>query len=166
GAWSGAAVLAFMVMRTEEFFAGEPVPKRKGQPRGGPRYAWSTPALRVPLLLTAVVGPLAFTFQVVLPLLAKHTFGGSAETFGLLYACMSVGSVVGALVSAHEARATLRFVLGAALVFGVAMVTAAFAPTLGVEMLVLVPVGAAGVPFSATANGGLEPQAAPGRRGG
>jgi MFS family permease len=161
----GAAVLAFLVMRPDEFFAVEPVPKRKGQLREGLRYAWSTPALRVPLLLTAVIGTLAFNFQVVLPLLAKQTFGGSAETFGALYACMSVGSVVGALVSAHEARATLRFVLGSTLVFGVALLAAAFAPTLGVEMLVLVPVGAAGVAFTAMANGVLQSESAPEMRG-
>jgi MFS family permease len=161
----GAAVLAFLAMRTDEFFAVEPVPKRKGQLREGVRYAWSTPALRVPLLLTVVIGTLAFNFQVVLPLLAKQTFGGSAETFGVMSACMSVGSVVGALVSAHEARATLRFVLGAALVFGVALVTAAFAPTLGVELLVLVPVGAAGVAFTAMANGVLQTESAPEMRG-
>jgi MFS family permease len=161
----GAAVLAFVVMRPEEFFAVEPVPKGKGQLREGLRYAWSTPALRVPLLLTAVIGTLAFNFQVVLPLLAKQTFGGSAETFGALYACMSVGSVVGALVSAHEARATLRFVLGSTLVFGVALLAAAFAPTLGIEMLVLVPVGAAGVAFTAMANGVLQTESAPEMRG-
>jgi len=161
----GAAVVAFVVMRLDEFFAVEPVPKRKGQLREGLRYAWSTPALRVPLLLTAVIGTLAFNFQVVLPLLAKQTFGGAAETFGALYACMSVGSVIGALVSAHEARATQRFVLGSTLVFGIALLAAAFAPTLGVEMLVLVPVGAAGVAFTAMANGVLQTESAPEMRG-
>jgi len=161
----GAAVVAFVVMRPDEFFAVEPVPKRKGQLREGLRYAWSTPALRVPLLLTAVIGTLAFNFQVVLPLLAKQTFGGAAETFGALYACMSVGSVIGALVSAHEARATQRFVLGSTLVFGIALLAAAFAPTLGVEMLVLVPVGAAGVAFTAMANGVLQTESAPEMRG-
>ena len=33
-----AAVLAFMAMRENEFFAVEPVPKRKGQLREGLRY--------------------------------------------------------------------------------------------------------------------------------
>jgi MFS family permease len=165
GASYGAAVLAFIVMRTDEFFAVEPVPKRKGQLREGLRYAWSTPALRLPLLLTVVIGTLAFNFQVVLPLLAKQTFAGSAETLGVLYACMSVGSVVGALVSAHETRATLRFVVGSALVFGIALMAAALAPSLGVEMLVLVPVGAAGVAFTAMTNGVLQTESAPEMRG-
>jgi MFS family permease len=160
-----AAVLAFMAMREKEFFAVEPVPKRKGQLREGLRYAWSTPALRLVLLLTAVIGTLAFNFQVVLPLLAKETFSGGAETLGVLYAFMSIGSVIGALVSAHEAQATRRFVLGAALAFGGALVVAAFAPTLTVEILVLVPVGAAGIAFTAMSNGVLQTECAPEMRG-
>ena len=160
-----AAVLAFVAMRENEFFAVEPVPKRKGQLREGLRYAWSTPALRLVLVLTAVIGTLAFNFQVVLPLLARETFSGGAETLGVLYAFMSVGSVIGALVSAHEAQATRRFVLGAALAFGAALVVAAFAPTLGLELLVLVPVGAAGIAFTAMSNGVIQTECAPEMRG-
>ncbi len=161
----GAAVMAFVLMRRSEFFAVDPVPKRKGQLREGLRYAWSTPALRLPLVLTAVIGTLAFNFQVVLPLLAKQTFGGNAGTLGILYAAMSIGSVVGALVSAHEAKATRRFVLAAALAYGGALVAAAFAPTLALELLVLVPVGAAGIAFTAMANGVLQTECAPEMRG-
>jgi MFS family permease len=161
----GAAVAAFVVMRRDEFFAVEPVPKRRGQLREGLRYAWSTPALRLPLVLTAVIGTLAWNFQVVLPLLAKQTFGGDAGTFGAMYALMSVGSVAGALVTAHEARATRRFLLGSALVFGVVLVFAAAAPTLAVEMVVLVAVGAAGIGFTAMANGVLQTECAPEMRG-
>jgi MFS family permease len=160
-----AAVIAFLAMRENEFFSVEPVPKRKGQLREGLRYAWSTPALRLVLVLTAVIGTLAFNFQVVLPLLAKQTFSGGADTLGVLYASMSIGSVLGALVSAHEARATQRFVLGAALAFGAALVAAALAPTFGVELLVLVPVGAAGIAFTAMANGVLQTETAPEMRG-
>ena len=160
-----AAVIAFLAMRENEFFSVEPVPKRRGQLREGLRYAWSTPALRLVLVLTAVIGTLAFNFQVVLPLLAKQTFSGGADTLGVLYASMSIGSVIGALVSAHEARATRRFVLGAALAFGAALVGAALAPTFALELLVLVPVGAAGIAFTAMANGVLQTETAPEMRG-
>jgi MFS family permease len=160
-----AAVAAFAMMRRDEFFAVTPVPKRKGQLREGLRYAWSTPALRLPLVLTAVIGTLAWNFQVVLPLLAKQTFGGDAGTFGTMYALMSVGSVVGALVTAHQARATRRFLLGAALAYGVVLVVAAIAPTLAIELLVLVLVGGAGIGFTAMANGVLQTETAPEMRG-
>jgi MFS family permease len=161
----GAAVLAFVLMRRDEFFAAEPVPKRKGQLREGLRYAWSTPALRLPLVLTAVIGTFAWNFQVVLPLLAERTFGGDAGTFGTMYALMSVGSVVGALVTARQARATRSFLLGAALAYGALLVVAGFAPTLSVELLVLVGVGAAGIGFTAMANGVLQTETSPEMRG-
>ena len=160
-----AAVAAFALMRRDEFFAVSPVPKRKGQLREGLRYAWSTPALRLPLVLTAVIGTLAWNFQVVLPLLARQTFGGDAGTFGTMYALMSVGSVVGALVTAHQARSTQRFLLGAALAFGAVLVLAAIAPTLAIEMLALVLVGGAGIAFTAMANGVLQTETAPEMRG-
>jgi MFS family permease len=160
-----AAVAAFALMRRDEFFAVSPVPKRKGQLREGLRYAWSIPAIRLPLVLTAVIGTLAWNFQVVLPLLAKDTFGGDAGTFGTMYALMSVGSVIGALVTAHQARATQRFLLGAALALGVVLVLAAIAPTLAIEMLVLVLVGGAGIGFTAMANGVLQTETAPEMRG-
>jgi MFS family permease len=161
----GAAVVAFLLMRRDELFAAEPVPRRKGQLREGLRYAWSTPALRLPLVLTAVIGTLAWNFQVVLPLLAKQTFSGDAGTFGTMYALMSVGSVIGALVTAHEAQATRRFLLGAALAYGIVLVIAAAAPTLTVELLVLIALGAAGIGFTAMANGVLQTECAPEMRG-
>jgi MFS family permease len=161
----GAAVVAFMMMRRDEFYAVEPVPKRKGQLREGLRYAWTTPALRLPLVLTAVIGTLAWNFQVVLPLLAERTFGGDAGTFGTMYALMSVGSVVGALVTARQTQATRGFLLGAALAYGASLVVAGAAPTLAVELLLLLAVGAAGIGFTAMANGVLQQETTPEMRG-
>jgi MFS family permease len=78
---------------------------------------------------------------------------------------MSVGSVIGALVTAHEARATRHFLLGAALAYGAVLVIAAAAPTLMVELLVLIAVGATGIGFTAMANGVLQTECAPEMRG-
>lgn len=161
----GAAIAAFLLMQRGEFFAVEPVPKRKGQLREGLRYAWSTPALRVPLVMTALIGTLAFNFQVVLPLLAKRTFDGDAGTFGALYALMSVGSVIGALVTAHRSRSSQRYLVAASVAYGGLLLLAAAAPTLGVELVLLVPVGAAGVGFVAMANGVLQTECDPAMRG-
>jgi MFS family permease len=160
-----AAVGAFALMRKDEFFSVAPVPRAKGQLRAGLRYAWSTPELRLPLVLTAVIGTLAFNTQVVLALLARETFHGDAGTYGTLYAVLSVGAVVGALVTAHQAAATQRFLLLAAAAYGALMLLAAAAPSLAWEMVVLVPTGAAGVAFVAMANGVLQTHTDPLMRG-
>ena len=161
----GAAIVAFLLMRRQEFFSGDPVPRAPGQLREGLRYAWSTPALRLPLVMTAVIGTLAFNSQVVLALLARQTFGGDAGTYGALYAFLSIGAVIGALVAAHQPAATRRVLVVAAGAYGALLTVAAAAPTLGVELAVLVPTGAAGVAFVAMANGVLQTHTEPAMRG-
>ena len=161
----GAAIVAFALMRRREFFAAEPVPRASGQLRAGLRYAWSTPQLRLPLVMTLVIGTLAFNSQVVLALMARHTFDGDAGTYGALYSVLSVGAVIGALVTAHQRAASERFLVLAAAAYGALLSLAAIAPTLGVELLVLVPTGAAGVAFVAMANGVLQTHTAPEMRG-
>jgi MFS family permease len=54
--------------------------RHPGQLREGLSQVRSNPALRVPLTAMAVVGTLAFNFQVVLPLMARSAFHGGAGT--------------------------------------------------------------------------------------
>ena len=68
----------------------------------------STPALAVPLGMMAVIGTLAYEFQVVLPIIARETFGGGAETYGFMTAAMGIGAVVGGLVVAGRAHRDAR----------------------------------------------------------
>ena len=74
-----------------------PTPRSRGQLREGLRYVASTPALAVPLAMMAVIGALAYEFQVVLPIVARETFGGGAEVYGFLTAAMGAGAVIGGL---------------------------------------------------------------------
>ena len=53
--------------------------------REGLRYARSVPELWMPLVMMAVIGTLAFNFQVVVPLFVTEDLGGSDTTFTLLY---------------------------------------------------------------------------------
>ena len=59
--------------------------------RAGLRYAWSVAELRVPLIMMAIIGTLAFNFQTVLPLFATRDLHGSDLTFSLLMSVVSVG---------------------------------------------------------------------------
>ncbi|MBV8951110.1 MAG: MFS transporter [Actinobacteria bacterium] len=154
-----AAIIAFIMMRSEDFYAGERIPRKKGQLREGLHYVWRTPELRVPLLMVAVIGTLSYNFQVVLPALAKFTFGGSASTFGLMYSLMSIGSVLGALFVAHRTYATRHLLIVSAAAMGALMLVAAAAPSLALENLVLVLVGASSIMFVSTANGLLQQKA-------
>jgi hypothetical protein len=54
-----------------------------------------TTALLVPLLMMALVGTLAYEFQVVLPVLARAGLHGGPEVYGFLAAAMGAGAVAG-----------------------------------------------------------------------
>ena len=56
------------------------------------RYVRGEPSLLIPLVMMAVVGTLAFNFQVLLPLLGRFTFDGGAAAYTALAVAMAVGS--------------------------------------------------------------------------
>jgi len=132
---------ALLRMDRSKFRAAPRIAKAKGQLSEGFRYVWRTPELMVPLVLAAVIGTLAFNYPVTLPLLAERDLGGDAGTFTLLYAVLSLGSVLGALMVARQSNITLRFlVVGAA---GMAITTMAlsFAPNTPLALLAILPLG-------------------------
>jgi MFS family permease len=151
-----AVVIAFAAMRPRDLFPTERVPRGRGQLREGLRYVWSRPDLRLPLLLMAVVGALAYNFSVVFPLMVKFAFGGGPGAYGLLFAMMGAGAVVGGLVVAARGRATRPLLVGSMLAFGLMLVAAALAPGFGLELAVMVPIGAASTAFIATSNSLLQ----------
>jgi MFS family permease len=144
----------------------EPVAERApGAIRAGLRYVLRTPELAVPLALMALVGTLGFNFQVILPLLAKFSFGGGATTYAAMVSAMAAGSIVGALVNGSHGRTGPRLIAAGALAFGLAGLLAAVAPALAVELPVLALLGAAAVTFAATINSTLQLAVSPEMRG-
>lgn len=160
-----AAIIALVGMRPDELLRTEPVSRAKGQLRAGFRYVWSTPALRTPLLLMAVVGTLAYEFQVTLPLLARFTFGVGAAGYGLMASAMSLGAVVGGLGFASRATPSHRRVGLAGLTFGALVVVVALMPTYAATLAVLPFMGAASIAFIALGNSTLQLTATPHMRG-
>ena len=163
-------IAAILAMRPEELWretaddeAGGG--RRPGQIREALRHVWHTPVLRSPLLLVAVVGTFGFNFGVVLPLLARYTFDGSASLYGILTGAMSLGSLLGALYAASRTRPTRRRLVGSAVAFGALSLVAAAAPTPLTATLLLVPVGLAVMLFLATANATLQLNSSPALRG-
>jgi MFS family permease len=139
--------------------------REPGAIRAGLRYVLRTRELLVPLVLMAIVGTFGFNFQVVLPLVARFTFGGDASTYALLLSAMAVGSVTGALINGARGQADARLIGRAAAAFGVLGLLAAAAPTLPLEIAVLVPLGMATVTFAASINSHLQLVVEPAMRG-
>lgn len=123
-----AVIVAFWRMNPADLRQAPVTPKGKGQIREGLRYARSIPELWVPLVMTAVIGTLAFNFQTVLPLFTTRDLDGTDVTFTWLLSVVSIGSLIGALASARRTSIDVRTVSRNAVVFGVGLALLTFAP--------------------------------------
>ena len=120
------------------------VPRSKGQIREGLRYAWTSPAIRQTLLLSAIVGAFGWNWQTLLPLYSADTLHGDAAQFGLLISMLSVGALVGAVLVARSERPTRRYLLMACAVLAVALCATAAAPSLPFAIVAVIGIGLAG----------------------
>ncbi len=160
-----AMILALLGMDAKRLEEPPVAPRERGAIRAALRYVIATPELALPLALMGLVGTLGFNFQVVLPLLAKFSFGGGAMVYGALVSAMAVGSIAGALITGAHGRTGPRLIAGGALAFGVSALGAAAMPSLAFEIPLLVVLGAAAVTFAATINSSLQLAVAPEMRG-
>ena len=160
-----AMFIALRTMNARELRTPKPVGRKKGELRSALRYVRGTPELLIPLLMMAVVGTISFNFQVLLPLLADFTWNGTATTYAMLTASMGVGSVAGALAAGARGRVSPGLLVVSSLAFGLSLLLAAAAPTLELQLLALIPLGAASVTFAAGVNSALQIHVEPHMRG-
>jgi MFS family permease len=145
------AVIAGLRLIDPTKLRSAPVQERgKGQIRAGLRYAMSLPDLRVPLIMMALIGTLAFNFSTVLPLFTTRDLGGSDLTFSLLMSVVSVGSLAGALAAARRKDLSVDLVSGGAVAFGISMLLLALSPNQPVAFAVGVIVGVTSITFMTT----------------
>jgi MFS family permease len=160
-----AVLVSLAAMNGALLYPAKPVKKRPGQIKEGLHYVRETPELLIPLLMIALVGTLAWEFQVTLPLMASNVFGGGAGSYGVMASVMGVGAVGGGLVSAARARPRARSLCLAAIGWGIAITAAAVAPTLPLELAALVFVGYGSITFNSYAKTALQLAAVPAMRG-
>ena len=160
-----AVVASLVAMDQSQLHPSVPTIRAKGQLREGLRYVARTPALAIPLVMMALVGMLAYEFQVTLPIVAGTVFHGSSTIYGVLMAAMGVGAIIGGLWTAARGKTGVRAMIRAALIFGVVMTFAALAPVLAVELIALAMVGFASVSFLSMANSTLQLGTDPQMRG-
>jgi MFS family permease len=160
-----AVIIALAFMRPDELHPGPRNPRAKGQLAEGFRYVRRTPGLFVPLLMMAVIGTLAYEFQVILPLLAEFTFHGGDGAYATMSVCQGAGAVAGGLFTASRQRTSPTALASAAVAFGVLILAVALAPTLLIADLLLIAMGAVSITFLALGNTTLQLAAAPEMRG-
>jgi MFS family permease len=107
-------------------------------------HVWRQPTLRVAMLVTAVVATFTFNFNVTITLMVETVFGRESDSFGLVMMFVSVGSFLGAMLSAKRRRPELWVMLGGAVVMGLSTVLLAESPGLWWFALGSVPMGFGG----------------------
>ncbi len=151
-----AMLVALWSMDPRALRTPPPAVRAPGAIREGLRHVRRTPELAVPLALMALVGTLGFNFQVVLPLLAKFSFGGGAGSYAVLVSSMGVGSICAALINGNRGETGGRVIAAASLAFGIASLLAAVMPSLVLEAVTLAALGGAAVIFVSSINSTIQ----------
>ena len=159
-------LIGLLAMDASKLYRPEIPPTRKPHAvRAGLRYVRNRRDLLIPLLMMALVGTLAFEFQVTIPLMAHSAFHLGATGFGLLYAAMGAGAVVSGVTLAGKVPGRVRTLAISAAAFGIALGAAALVPTPAGAAICLAVAGAASVVYSSSTNGTLQIRADPSMRG-
>jgi MFS family permease len=160
-----AVIVAFLKMNPGELRPPPVAERARRQIRAGLSYVRTEPDLWIPLVMMAVVGTLAFNFQVVLSLFVETTFRGGTGTFTLLFSITAVGSLMGALFTARRKTIETRDVIVASAAFGVAMCVLAGAPGLGLAFPLGIAVGWTSITFMTASTAIVQLRADPAMRG-
>jgi MFS family permease len=160
-----AVLVALKMINPAELHLNERVAKQKGQIREGLRYVWRDPDLRLAMLLMGVVATLSFNWNVLLPLLAVHTFHGTANTYAFITTVFSVGSLAGSLWIARRRTMTTTFLARMSVAFGIGSALIAIAPNPLTAALAASITGATGIAFLSATMTTLQLGSIPAMRG-
>jgi MFS family permease len=152
-----AVIAGLVAMRGDELHRATRLGRAKGQLREGLRYVRGRADLVATMILVFVIGTFGLNFQLTAALMARDVFGRGAGSYGLLSAMLAVGSLVGALLSTRRtARPRQRFLLAAALGFGLLEVGVGLMPSYLAVAIALVPTGAVALSFTIAANSSVQ----------
>ena len=160
-----AVILGLFMMRPRENRPHLVTSRGKGQVREGLRYVRTMPELFVPMVMMAIVGAFAFNFQTVMPLLVKRTLHGNDRTFTLIYSVISIGSLLGALISARRSSVSVRHIIWACYGFGASMLLLAVTPNVSFTYPIGILVGVSSITFMTMSTAIVQLRADPAMRG-
>ena len=160
-----AVLVALWMMRPDELFRDAPMAKAKGQVRDGLRYIRANAELMVPLVMMGIIGLFAFNFSVTIPLFVEGPLDGGTTAFTLVFSVLSLGSLIGALITARRTEVTATHLVNAAAAFGVTMALLSVAPTLITAFPAALLMGLASIAFMTSSTAIVQLLAGPEYRG-
>jgi MFS family permease len=108
------------------------------------RHLWETPALRISALVTLFIATFTFNYGLTLPLIVEEVFGRNADSLGIIMAMVSIGSFLGAMVSARRHRATVGLFLVGGAVMSLGTIGVARSPGFLAAIVFGIPLGFGG----------------------
>ena len=111
--------------------------KGAGTVREGLRYMRDTPTLFIPLVMVGVVSATAWNWETLLALHSTKTLGGGERLFTVLFATVSVGTLLGALFNASRKSVSHDQLVWMAAGVGLAMLGVALVPGIPLSMVML-----------------------------
>jgi MFS family permease len=111
-----------------------------------------------------LVSTFAFNYGVSLPKLADQEWG-DPKYYGWVLAVTSIGSLIGALLTARLHRATYRWVAINVLLLAVANIGMAWSPNVWVAFVWAIPLGCGGAAMISAANSIIQYESPPDMRG-
>ncbi|WP_309080918.1 MFS transporter [Zhihengliuella sp.] len=143
----------------------QPAPRGKRQIREGIAYVRQRPDLVVILVMAFLIGTFGFNFQITNAMMATTVFGRGPTEYGILGSLVAVGTLSAAILAAIRGRFRMRYLIGGALGFGVAGVSASLMPTFWLYAALLVLVGLTSVTFLNSCNTSIQLSVEPRFRG-
>ena len=162
---SFAAILLGIVVMDVSLLRVAPPAPRGGKPvREAIGFIRNDHMLRPLFIVLVIVSTFAFNYSVVLPKLADARWG-SENSFGWLLAVVSVGSLMGSLMTAGRETVSLRWFNCSVFVLAISNIALAWAPNLALAFVFAVPLGAGGAGFIASVNSISQVMSPPNMRG-
>ena len=159
-----AIVLSIVVMDISSLRVAPPA-RRGGKPvREAMTFIRDDHVLRPLFIVLVIVSTFAFNYSVVLPKLADSRWG-SANSFGWLLAVVSVGSLIGSLLTAGRETVSLQWFNSSVFVLAISNIALAWAPNLALAFVFSVPLGIGGAGFIASVNSISQVMSPPDMRG-
>ena len=124
--------------------------------REGISFAWRTPAIRLIIILVAMIGTFGYNFTVMLPLLNHYVLHHGSVGLGFLTAGVGFGSFVSAIFLAGRKAATRYSLFLGAIGFSALLGAVAVSTNVYLTIFLLIGVGASGTIFATTANTSIQ----------
>lgn len=158
-------VAALLAMRPSQMFPLAHAPRARGQVREGVAYLRQRADILLIMVVVGLVSAIGLNFQLTSAVMARSVFDKGPGEYGMLGSVLAIGSLAGALLAARRSHPRVRYVVFAALGFGVFSGIMALAPSYTTYAIASIPVGFCTLTMLTSANAYVQTSTEPEMRG-